>query len=93
MNTGNFVKRMGTAVCMQNMSGNLLPAPSSARDFPRKPPPPTGGFAQDGGLSGDADNLCLRTNGGTANTVKKSWQVSTQIRVDSLHNEICQASF
>lgn len=30
---------------------------------------------------------------GTANTVKKSWQVSTQIRVDSLHNEICQASF
>jgi len=50
-----------SVVCMQNMSGNLLPAPSSARDYPRKPPPPTGGFAQDGGLSGGADNLCLHT--------------------------------
>ncbi|MCE7920819.1 MAG: hypothetical protein DYG85_15125 [Chloroflexi bacterium CFX1] len=36
----------GEIVCMQNMAGNLLPAPSPARDFPRKPPPPTGGFAQ-----------------------------------------------
>ncbi|MDP1546734.1 MAG: hypothetical protein Q8L87_11985, partial [Anaerolineales bacterium] len=27
------------SVCMQNMSGNLLPAPSPAQDFPRKTPP------------------------------------------------------
>ncbi|GMV34902.1 MAG: hypothetical protein AMXMBFR60_27310 [Chloroflexota bacterium] len=58
---GGFVKEK---VCMQNMSGNLFPAPSPARDFPRKPPPPTGGFAQDGGLSEGADNLCLHTGKG-----------------------------
>lgn len=56
----------------------------AARDFPRKPPPPTGGFAQDGGLSGGADNLCLHTMDNRLDLNENTpyyWQSANLVRI------------